>query len=269
MKKQFLITGSNGQLGRLFLNLLRDDAEGADLPDVDITRPETVRKTVGRIDPEWIINCSAVSDIDLCQRFPELAYRVHRDGVVNLARTGRKLVTFSTDHIFNGRYDRGKPFLEDDTPSPANIYGESKLQGESEALRESSDNIVIRTSWLFSGMSGIVPFLWRSLSENGSVLAVSDQKACLTYAPDLAEAVMKIIEDGKSGLFHLVGSPGVTPVEIANRLADFAGGIVHETTWAQLDLDAPRPVYSELATSRDIELPPAWDAVERWRKKNG
>ncbi len=263
--KKFLITGVKGQLGRVFLNLLGNEAEGIDLPDVDITEPESIQSTVDRIDPEWIINCSAVTDVDLCQRKPELAYRVHRDGVRNLARTGRKLVTFSTDHIFNGRYDRGKPFLEDDTPSPANIYGESKFQGESEALRGYENNIVIRTSWLFSESMGMVPYFWRMLSENIMIKAVTDQVACLTYAPDLAEAVLKIIIEGKSGLFHLVNNPGMTPAFLATRLAEYVEGTIQEITWSQLDLDAPRPAYSALATSRGLELPTVWDAVERWR----
>ncbi|MCD4848528.1 MAG: NAD(P)-dependent oxidoreductase [Candidatus Aegiribacteria sp.] len=265
MKKKFLITGANGQLGKVFLDLLGNEADGIDLPDVDITEIESVKRAIDRTDPEWIINCSAVTDVDLCQRRPELAFEVHRDGVGNLARTGRKLVTFSTDHVFNGRYDRVQPFLEGDTPYPANIYGESKLQGESEALGGSVDNIVIRTSWLFSESMGMVPYFWRMLSENAMITAVTDQVACLTYAPDLAGAVLKIIIDGRSGLFHLASSPGVTPFELATMLAEYVNGTIQETTWAQLDLDAPRPAYSVLATSRDLELPTVWDAVEKWR----
>lgn len=265
MKKKFLITGANGQLGSVFLNMLGNEAEGIDLPEVDITELESVQRAVDRTDPEWIINCSAVTDVDLCQRRPELAYRVHRDGVGNLARTGRKLVTFSTDHVFNGGFERGKPFLEDDTPSPANIYGESKLQGESEALSGFADNIVIRTSWLFSESMGMVPYFWRTLSEKGLITAVTDQVACLTYASDLAEAVQKIIIDGRSGIFHLASNPGVTPFELATMLAEYVNGTIQETTWTQLDLDAPRPAYSVLATSRGMELPTAWDALEKWR----
>jgi dTDP-4-dehydrorhamnose reductase len=265
VKKKFLITGVNGQLGSVFLDLLGNEAEGIDLPEVDIAEPESVQRAVDRADPEWIINCSAVTDVDLCQRRPELAYRVHRDGVSNLARTGRKLVTFSTDHVFNGSFDRRKPFFEGDTPSPANVYGESKLQGESEALSAHADNIVIRTSWLFSESKGMVPHFWRMLSENVLITAVTDQIACLTYAPDLAGAVLKIIIGGRSGLFHLASNPGVTPFELATRLAEYIDGTIQKITWAQLDLDAPRPACSVLATSRGLELPTVWDAVERWR----
>ncbi len=268
MKVEFLITGASGQLGKALLGFLGKDAVGTDLPEVDITDPDSIGAAVDRIDPQWIINCAAVADVDLCQRKPELAMKVHRDGVANLVRTGRRLVTISTDHVFTGFKGQTEPFLEGDGTSPVNVYGESKLFGETEALEADTENIVVRTSYLYSSTGGIIPFLWRSLSESGEVLAVGDQVACLTYAPDLARAIIDIVTHGGSGLFHLVNRPGVTPAEAARRLTEFAGGIVGRISWSDLDLDAPRPVYSELATSRGVQLPTVWDAIERWRMSN-
>ena len=268
MKAEYLITGASGQLGRALIDLLGTDAVGTDLPEVDITDPDSVGMAVDRIDPQWIINCAAVAGVDLCQRKPELAMQVHRDGVTNLARTGRGLVTISTDHVFTGIKGQKEPFLEGDETSPANVYGESKLLGEAEALDMNPENIVVRTSWIYSSGKGMIPFFWRSLSESGEVLAVGNQVACLTYAPDLARAIIDIVTHGGSGLFHLVNRPGVTPAEAARRLTEFAGGIVGRISWSDLDLDAPRPVYSELATSRGVQLPTVWDAIERWRMSN-
>jgi len=268
MKAEYLITGASGQLGRALMNILGSDAVGTDLPEMDITEPLSVRTVVDMVDPGWIINCAAVADVDLCERKPDLAFKVHRDGVMNLARTGRKLVTISTDHVFTGFKGQKKPFLEGDDTLPANVYGESKLQGEAEAFDAHPGNIVIRTSWLYSSGAGMIPFLWKSLSETGEVRAVGDQIACLTYAPDLAKAVVEIITHDGSGLFHLTGRPGVTPAGAARRLAEIVDGSVREVSWSDLNLDAPRPVYSEIDTSRGIRLPAVWDAVERWRKNN-
>ncbi len=268
MKAEYLITGASGQLGTALLNLLGADAVGTDLPEVDITEPGSVRAAVDRVDPEWIINCAAVVNVDLCQRKPDMALKVNRDGVMNLARTGRRLLTISTDHVFTGRKGQTVPFLEGDKTSPANVYGESKLLGEAEALNADPGNIVIRTSWMFSSRKGMIPFFWKSLSENGEVMAVCDQVACLTFAPDLAKAAIDIISNGGSGLYHIACRPGVTPAKAAGRLAEFTGGSVSEVYWSDLGLDAPRPVYSEIATSRGIQLPTVWDAVERWRKSN-
>jgi len=268
MKAKYLITGASGQLGVALLNLLGIDAVGTDLPEVDITEPASIRAAVERTDPHWIINCAAVADVDLCQRKPDLAFKVNRDGVRNLAMTGRKLLTISTDHVFTGFKGRKEPFLEGDKTSPANVYGESKLLGEAEALDADPGNIVIRTSWMFSSLTGMIPYFWRSLSEAGEVRAVCDQVACLTYAPDLAAAMIDIISHGGNGLYHIACRPGLTPAKAAGRLAEFAGGSVSEISWSDLDLDAPRPVYSEIATSRGIQLPTIWDALERWRKSN-
>ncbi|MCD4774656.1 MAG: NAD(P)-dependent oxidoreductase [Candidatus Aegiribacteria sp.] len=268
MKVEFLITGASGQLGRALIDLLGKDAVGTDLPEVDITDTDSVRTAVDRIDPKWIINCAAVADVDLCQRVPELAMKVHKDGVANLVRTGRRLVTISTDHVFTGFKGQTKPFLEDDETSPANVYGESKLLGEAEALDADPGNIVVRTSWMYSSTGGMIPFLWRSLSESGEVLAVGNQVACLTYAPDLARAIVDIVTHDGSGVYHLINRPGVTPAEAAKRLTEFAGGIVGEISWSDLYLDAPRPVYSELTTSRGVQLPTVWDAIESWRISN-
>jgi len=268
MKAEYLITGASGQLGVALLNLLGTDAVGMDLPEVDVTEPDSVRAAVDRVDPQWIINCAAVTDVDLCQRKPVLAFNVNRDGVRNLAMTGRRLLTISTDHVFTGFKGQKAPFLEDDKTSPANVYGESKLLGEQEALDASPENIVIRTSWLFSSMKGMIPFFWKSLAENGEVSAVCDQIACLTFAPDLAKAVIDIISNGGNGLYHFASQPSLTPAQAAGRLVEITGGSVKEVSWSDLDLDAPRPVYSEIATSRGITLPSVWDSVERWRKYN-
>ncbi|MEN8209246.1 MAG: SDR family oxidoreductase [Candidatus Fermentibacteria bacterium] len=266
MKAEYLITGAAGQLGAALLKLLGSSAVGTDLPEVDITDPESVRAAVDRIDPQWIINCAAVVDVDLCQRKPDLAYSVNRDGVKSLAETGRKLLTISTDHVFTGYKGQKEPFLEGDETSPANIYGESKLLGEVEALDASPENIVVRTSWMFSSMKGMIPFFWKSLSESGKVMAVCDQTACLTFAPDLARAVIQIITRGGNGLYHIASGPGVTPAEAAERVSEITGGSVTRVSWSDLALDAPRPVYSEIATSRGIELPSVWDTIEQWRK---
>jgi len=265
MNAKYLITGAAGQLGRALLKRLGKDAIGYDLPDLDITEPDSVGNIVRSVDPQWIINCAAITDVDLCQKKPELAMKVHRDGVVNLAETGRRLVTISTDHVFTGISGQTRPFFEDDDTCPANIYGESKLLGEIEAVRADPGNIVIRTSWMFSATEGMIPFLSTSLLRTGYVPAVTDQIACMTYAPDIAEAIVCIIARGKGGLYHVTNPPGITPAEAARRLAGLVGGSVIETTWSDLDLEAPRPVYSALASTRGVELPAIWDAIENWR----
>jgi dTDP-4-dehydrorhamnose reductase len=268
MKIEFLITGGNGQLGSILQDILGSRALSIDLPDLDISDRNQVRRIVSDLAPDCIINCAAVTDVDECQRNPELAFRVHREGVANLANTGKRLLTVSSDQVFTGSNEHNRPFTEDDDPQPANVYGLSKLQGERIALDADPNNVVVRTSWMFSRWSGMIPFIWKSLTECGMVKAVADQRACMTYAPDLARAIVRILDDHLRGLFHVVNRPGLTPLEMAGEVSRFTGGEIHPIAWKDLKLDAPRPVYSELDSNRDIGLPDFDDAFGRWRNSN-
>jgi dTDP-4-dehydrorhamnose reductase len=268
MAVEYLITGASGQLGRALGRLLGARAVHTDLPGLDVSSRESVSAAMDEHDPACIINCAAITDVDLCQRDPGLAIRVHHDGVANLAATGRRLLTISTDHVFTGSSGLEVPFMEDSPVDPANTYAESKLLGEEEALRARADNIVVRTSWMYSGENGLLPFIWRSLTRDGCVRAVLDQRACLTYAPDLAAAIVELTSGEGGGIYHLVNRPGVTPAELALRISSSCGGEVVKVRWSDLGLDAPRPLYSVLGTSREISLPDMDDAFERWRKSD-
>lgn len=264
---EFLVAGAGGQLGSAFMAALGDLAVGMDLPELDVTDGGSVARALERVSPRCVINCSAITDVDLCQREPELAMAVHRDAPARLARAGLRVVTFSTDQVFRGDERRREPFLEGDRTEPANAYAESKLAGEGPVLEAGGGSIVVRTSWLFSLRRGMVPFLHRTLVGRGEVRAVSDQTACITYVPDLVRAVMGLLRSGGSGLYHLVNPGPLTPAELAGVLSREAGGRVLPVTWQQLDMDAPRPVYSALGTSRGVAMPPAADALARWRRE--
>ncbi|OPL19989.1 MAG: hypothetical protein AVO35_00595 [Candidatus Aegiribacteria sp. MLS_C] len=266
MDQVYLITGGGGQLGRALADVLGEAAVITGLPELDVTSEASISSAVDRYDPDVILNCAAVADVDLCQRRPDLAGLVHVTGVENLAATGRRLLTISTDHVFTGTPGMTKPFTEGSPTCPANVYGQSKLMGEAPVLEAREDNIVIRTSWMFSDGNGLCPFLWRELFGRGRVRAVRDQRACMTYAPDLAAKIVDMLQEGAGGLYHLANPPGVTPAELAHFLVHFTGGTVEEIDWHELDLDAPRPFYSELGTVRDHNLPSLDDALERWRR---
>lgn len=268
MKTRYLITGASGQLGVQLARMLGEKAVSTDLPHVDITDSDSVHRAVEKYDPGWIINCAALTDVDLCQRDPQKAMKVHRDGLAILTRTGRRILTISTDHVFTGGGERTEPFTEEADTRPANVYGESKLAGEEVVLKQGSRNIVVRTSWLFSGSRGLVPRLWRSLAKSGKARAVKDQTACFTYAPDLARRIIQLIREGGSGIYHIVNSPGMTPSEMADELSEYAGGCVETIDWQDLHLDAPRPVYSELASRRNLKMPCIRKAIKRWRNSN-
>ncbi|NLP05774.1 NAD(P)-dependent oxidoreductase [Candidatus Fermentibacteria bacterium] len=263
----FLVIGSAGLLGRHFMSALGDSATGLDLPEFDLLGGcEAVRSAVRSSGAGVVINCAAMTDVDGCEEHPAAAYALHRDAVGILASVSPLLVTFGTDHSFYG--PGSAPRLEADPTAPANTYARSKLQGEALALG-TGRSVVVRTSWLFAGDRGIVPYLAGDPSRTGPVRAVTDQKACVTYAPDLVDAVLSILRDGGMGLYHLVNPGEVSPFELAAELRSGSMEDPIPVRWEDLRLPARRPRYSALGTSRGYVLPSRQDALNRWRRNNG
>lgn len=258
---EILVTGGNGLLGTALLARLGRRATGMDLPALDITDRESVTEAMRIAKPSLVINCAALTDVDLCQTNPERAFLVHRDGVGHLAETGARLVTISTDHVFT---KDDAPITEDAAAHPANLYGESKLSGEREAL-VTGRGAVIRTSWLFGNGKGLLPWLHGGLLRGGSLNVVKDQTACVTFVPHLVDAIVGIVDSGSTGVFHCVNPGPVTPLDLALTLRERVGsGAIRAVCWKDLNVPAPRPVYSALGTHGPFHLPPLEEAFEEW-----
>ncbi len=255
-----IVVGSSGMLGSEIMKLLGNSGTGFDLPDFDVTDSDCIEAAVNRVKPDVTLNTSAITDVDYCEKNPDEAENVHHTAVRNLAATGIRLVTLSTDQVFSCGGERY--LIETDRTEPANIYAASKLRGEKAAL-EHPGNAVVRTSWLF-GEKGLLPWIVRKLLEDGTVTAVTDQTSCLTSVDSLAESLVGIIADkDRTGLYHCVNKGAVTPYELACRVRDRIGtGTVKATEWTRLALSAPRPVWSALGTKRDIELPLLEEVME-------
>jgi dTDP-4-dehydrorhamnose reductase len=262
MAFRYLVLGSRGTLGSVFMRMLGAEARGLDLPELDVADAAMLKRAIAEGCPEYVINCAALTDVDECERHPGRAFAVHRDAVGALVSAAPKLITFSTDQVFSG--PRETPWLEADLPDPPNQYAMSKLEGEKMALGR-ADSLVIRTSWLFGGRSGLVPFFEARLAGGGIVRAVVDQKASVTYAPDLANCVLRMTGEDARGLFHIASPGGMTPYELAVYLSGGIGESIAPIRWADLGLPAKRPSYSVLGTLSRYVLPDWRDAIDRWR----
>jgi dTDP-4-dehydrorhamnose reductase len=261
-----MVVGSSGMLGSAVLSLLGGRGVGVDLPEFDVTDTDFVYSTVKAVRPDVILNTSAVTDVDYCERNPESAEEVHHLGVRNLASTGVRLITVSTDHVFSGSAG-GRYLFESDPVNPVNAYAASKLRGEGVAL-EHPGNSVVRTSWLF-GEKGLLPWIANRLFNTGVVTAVTDQTSCVTSVGSLAGILVDMASsEDRTGLFHCVNRGAVTPFELACMVRGRIGrGTVKATTWKQLDLPAPRPVWSALGTHRELKLPLLEEVLEQWLQK--
>ena len=195
-----LITGANGQLGTELRNRsfsLLDDVFYTDVEELDITNFKAICAFIETHDIDTIINCAAYTAVDQAEDDEEKAMKLNRDAVANLANAAVKLdcllVHISTDYVFDGTSDH--PYTEKDTTNPQSVYGRTKLEGEQAIKKSGCLYIIIRTAWLYSGYGhNFVKTISRLASERDELNVVSDQWGTPTYAGDLAEAIISIME---------------------------------------------------------------------------
>jgi dTDP-4-dehydrorhamnose reductase len=188
------------------------------------------------------------------------ALAVNAEGPAHLARAcedvGARLVHVSTDYVFDGRQSR--PYGEEDPPRPLGVYGATKLAGERAVLEARGPHLVVRTSGVFGAggsrvKGGSFPERILGRARQGLPLrVVSDQVFSPTYAPDLAVALLALVERQASGLVHVTNSGCCSWHELAVAALRLAGSDtpVEEIHAAELARPAPRPAYSVLANER-------------------
>lgn len=165
---------------------------------------------------EWVINCSGYTQVDKAEEETKQVFKINRDGVRNIAlycmKRKVRLIHISTDYIFDGDKDNVRGYREEDKANPLSVYGKSKLAGEEEIKRVLNEFFIIRTAWLY-GLSGhnFISTMLGLFQKREKVEVVYDQRGSPTYANDLAEVILKIIQSGsrKYGIYHF-SNEGVT-----------------------------------------------------------
>ena len=266
-----LLTGANGQLGTAFRALL-PEVITPDRAVLDLSRPGDLETAVSRLEPRAIVNCAAYTAVDTAETDEETAQTVNGTSVGVLAeqaaRLGIPFVTFSTDYVFDGT--ASSPYLESSAPHPINAYGRSKLLGEQAALAANPDALVVRSSWLFSAThrNFVSTILGRAATSDVDVVA--DQIGCPTYAPDLAAATLRAMENGVSGLLHLTNVGEASWFDLARAACELSGvdpERVRPITTEQYPTRARRPRYSPLGSERRRPLGLA--DLRPWREALG
>lgn len=208
---RILVTGKNGQLGRSIHKLINADTKidnnqssndfiFVGREELDLSSESSISHYFDRSNKfDVIINCAAYTAVDKAEKEQELVNQVNHLAVKQLANIANeqkaKLVHVSTDYVFDGT--GGKPYKETDKTNPINVYGKTKLAGE-KALQEimPTDAIIIRTSWLYSEFgNNFVKTMLNLGKERDELNVVSDQIGSPTYATDLAETILKIIDN--------------------------------------------------------------------------
>jgi dTDP-4-dehydrorhamnose reductase len=225
-----LITGATGTLGRAFARICEERALPFCLTnrdELDICVEESVAAAIAEHRPWAIINTAGFVRVPDAEREQDACLAANVIGPEKLARAcrdaGIKLVTFSSDLVFDGRL--GRPYREGDPVSPTGMYGLSKAQAESRVHAMFEEALIVRTSAFF-GPWDEYNFAWNTLSalaRGEAVRACPNTQVSPTYVPDLCHATLDLLIDGETGIWHLANQGQLSWYDFAVRVAEGAG----------------------------------------------
>lgn len=262
-----LVTGANGQLGNEMRIVSRNSTdnyiftdvnqvEGVQTTFLDITDLEAIRAMVREQNIGAIVNCAAWTNVDACETDPKLAAlaeKLNADAPENLALAMKEvdgwLVQISTDYVF-GREPYNVPCSPDQKGTPTGVYGLTKLHGEQKIMASGCKYVIIRTAWLYSEFGKNFCKTMLNLTATKSQLrVVFDQCGTPTYALDLANAILTILQNPQTGVFHY-SNEGVTSwYDFTCMIARIAGNNacdIQPCYSSEFPSPVKRPAYSVL-----------------------
>jgi len=277
-----LISGATGTLGKAFATICRQRNIACRVLDrsaMDIADARSVAAAIARWKPWAIVNASGYVRIDDAEADAERCLRENAIGPAVLAgqcaEAGIRLVTFSSDQVFDGHGDRA--WLESDAPAPLNVYGRSKAAAERDVLALLPQAMIVRTSaffWPWDAHNFVHQAL-AVLARGAPFRAATDVRISPTYVPDLVHVCLDLLIDGESGIWHLTNGQPLTWANFAERIIDHARldrALLQPCASDELWLAARRPAYSALDSERLAIMPPLDGAIERYfeqRERSG
>jgi dTDP-4-dehydrorhamnose reductase len=282
-----LVFGRTGQLGwelRHKLACLGPIAR-VDTPDVDFTRPETIRDVVRAAEPAVIVNAAAYTAVDKAETEPELAMAINGTAPGVLAeeakRLGSVLVHYSTDYVYDGT--KQGAWVETDAPNPLNVYGKTKLAGDEAIAAVGCEHLILRTSWVYGARgNNFLLTMLRLSKERAELRIVDDQTGAPTSSECIAEATADILAQllapaggglqGRSGVYNLTCAGATTWFGFAKALLEKSAGSLGAGTpeltpiaTSAFPRPAARPMNSRLSGARIKEtfgvVMPDWESA--------
>ena len=274
IRKKVLVTGSNGLLGQKIIYSLieRKDIDllasskglnrliiksGYRYVDLDITKNDEVKEVFENENPDAVINCAAMTNVDYCEENQDSCWEINVKAVENLAKSCEvsksHLLHLSTDFVFDGK---SGPYTENDKPNPLHFYAKSKLKSE-EIVKKIMTNWTIARTIIIYGItdnmsrSNIVLWAKKEIENGNTINVVNDQLRSPTLAEDLAKGCISIIDKSAFGLYHLSGPKTYSILDLVHKVADFYNldkSLILPVTSASLNQSATRP----LSTGFDI-----------------
>lgn len=271
-----VVTGSNGLLGQSLINLLLKEKEvyqvigfsrgenrsGRDdfsYVSIDITDRENLKDTLLKIQPNFIINTAAMTQVDDCEVNKEACDLLNVTVVKWLEQVSDEinahLIHLSTDFIFDGLKGNYK---ETDTPNPLSYYGFSKLKSENILIESKIHYTILRTILVFGKVydmsrSNIVLWVKSMLEKGEEITIVDDQYRAPTYVEDLALACKISMDKKATGIYNISSNELLSVFEIAQQIADAFGldkNLIKPISTSTLNQTAPRPAKTGFDLSK-------------------
>ena len=256
-----LITGASGQLGMSLKRIFNSKYEiiyttGNNNPTgssmyLDVTNPMLFKEVMETTNPDLVINLAALTNVDLCEKNPELAYSINIGGMDNLINAFKgPIIHVSTDYVFDGE---DGPYKEEDTTNPLNVYGLSKLESEKLLLDHTENSLVIRSNVLYDYSSkseaSFLNWVVDSLTQEKEINIVEDQWNNPTWTGSLAVVIDRAIDTQLTGLVHWGDGDLVSRFDFANKIADVFNlkkSLIKPILTSELNQTAKRPLKSGL-----------------------
>lgn len=232
----------------------------ADCYHCDLSAPEHPRTLIDRHEPELVVNCAALSNVDECEGNPETAQVINEKVPGELAKLcrarGITLVHTSTDYVFDGA--KSEPYTETDETAPLQVYGRTKRAGEIAVRDHEPAAIVVRLSFLFgvhrssNELSGFPAWVRSQLTADENVPLFTDQHVTPSRAKHVAESLFDLVGANESGVFHVACRDCVTPFQFGQLIAEqmTTNSTLERVSRADVERDAARPDYTCLDVSR-------------------
>lgn len=256
-----IVFGASGQLGQCFKKLVEDE----NIPSVyfplegeaNILDNTALKAIFETHTPAYCINCAAYTAVDKAEDDAEMALKINKTGVENLARLCAEydstLIHISTDFVFQG--NEPTPRTETDAANPISVYGQTKLDGEKVLENLLKKYFIIRTGWLYSEYgNNFVKTMLKLGEERDELKVIADQAGTPTYGIDLATCIMQIINSKSTayGLYHY-SNEGITSwYDFARAIFDIAGTQVKviPVKTSEYVTKATRPAYAVMDKSK-------------------
>lgn len=274
---KILIIGAKGMLGQALCEAFAPSHAvlAWDREEIDITDLGIYRNNLFAARPDLIINAAAYTDVDGAEANPEIANAINGAAVGNLAalakQLGSHIIHYSTEYVFDGTKQEG--YREDDVPNPISVYGQSKLLGEQELMKNADKYYLIRLSRLFGrsggGKKSFVEKILELAQSKSEIEVIDEEVSCPTYAKDLAEATVALLESGQgSGIYHLPNTGACTWYQFADEVFKLSKKDVKlkPVPGAKFARAAKRPAYAELLNTKFITLRPWAEALDEFLK---